>query len=73
VVLLGGVALLCSRCDLVGRSVSLWGLEMCLLAALKNLFWLPPDQDVELSACSLALCRPAHCRASHSDDNGLNL
>jgi hypothetical protein len=31
------------------------------------------DQDVGLSTPSSALCLPAHCHASCSDDNGLNL
>ena len=37
-----------------------------------NLFLLPADQDVELSAPP-APCLPARCHASHHGDNGLNL
>jgi hypothetical protein len=38
----------------------------------KPVFWLPSDQDAELSAPP-ALCLPAYCHASCHDDNGLNL
>ena len=37
-----------------------------------SLFLLPVDLDVKLSATSLAPSLPAHCHASHHDDNGLN-
>jgi len=38
-----------------------------------RLLLLSVDQDVELSAPSLAPSLPGHCHASHHDDNGLNL
>jgi len=38
-----------------------------------SLFLLPSDQDIGLSAPSLAPCLPAHCLASCHNDNGLNL
>jgi hypothetical protein len=46
------------RYGLVGGSVSLWG------RALRSNMPKPTDEDVEF---------PAHCHASHHDDNGLNL
>jgi hypothetical protein len=64
---IGGVTLLEENCVTLGR-----GFETLLLAAWKTL-WLPSDQDVELSAASLAPCLPGRCHASCHDGNGLNL
>jgi hypothetical protein len=74
------------RCSLVGGSVSTYKHafrsyaqalpsveEILFLAAHETVsFWLPSDQDVELLAPPTTNV-PAHCRASHYDDNGLNL
>jgi hypothetical protein len=38
-----------------------------------SLLLLSVDQDVKLSAPSLAPSLPGYCHASHHDDNGLNL
>ena len=40
-----------------------------LVAALKPVFCLPSEQDVELPA----QCLSGHCNDSYHDDNGLNL
>jgi hypothetical protein len=49
------------------------GFETLLLAALKiACSWLPLDEDVELTASSVA-CLSGCCHASYNDDNGLNL
>jgi hypothetical protein len=37
-----------------------------------SLFWLPSNQDVELSAPSSVPCLSECCHASCYDDNGLN-
>jgi hypothetical protein len=65
------------RGGLVGRSVSLWRWDLRFYKLKLGLVWhslllLPVDQDVELSAPSLAPCQPAHCHASRHDDR-LNL
>ena len=57
------------RCDLVGGSVSLWGLgfETLLLATWEAVFTcLPSEQDVELSAPPVPGL-PGCCHASHHE------
>ena len=66
------------RHGLVGGSVLLWGVRFEVSYVLKpsvvhNLLLLSVDQDVELSAPSLALCLSACCHASYHDGKGLNL
>lgn len=73
-----------SGCGLIGRSVSLsvcvsvgGDLEVSYAQAMSNvihsLFLLPVDQDVELSASSLAPYPPGCCRSFYHGENGLNL
>jgi hypothetical protein len=68
------------RCDLVGGNVSLCGWALrppstqgLLSAEASVFFWLPLDQDVDLSSPSLAPSLPGRCHASCHDVNGLNL
>ena len=67
-----------SRCGLVGGSMSLSrALRSPILKAIPSVaqspLLLPVDQDIELSAPSLAPCLPGNSRASCHDDNGVNL
>jgi hypothetical protein len=53
------------------KCVTVWvGNVILLLAAWLIDFWLPLEQDVELSASPMP-CLPGHCHASHHDDDGL--
>ena len=49
------------------------GFEVFKAHARPSSLSLPADQDVELSATSLAPYLPECPHASHCDDNGLNL
>jgi hypothetical protein len=50
-----------------------WALRSPMLSVAHILLLLLVDQDLELTAPSLALCLPLRCHASHHDDNGVNL
>ena len=67
------------RCGLVWVNELLWGWALrSYVQAPPSVwktvpFWLPLNQDVELSAPSPPTGLPECCHASHHDDNGVNL
>lgn len=67
-----------SRCDLAGRTVSLWRQVLRSHICSSHAQWdslslLPADEDIELSVPFPAPCLPTCCHAPSCDDNGLNL